>query len=457
MKVINMDVSKLYSKVEEALKRNNYDYAIETLKNQILKFNPNDVKARKLLRATCTEKYKHSGELSVGQVWSKGIVSYIKVIIGKIIKKWDMAIDECENFLQYDPKNIGVLFFLGDACMHAGYTDTSISVFESILAIDANHVKALKALGRICQSTNDLEKAKFYFQRAYKVNPNDGESEKMVKDLSAQITANTYGQAKSTHDLLRDQDKAKDLEEDQAILRTDEDYLRAIERTKKRLASDPKNRKDLRRLGDLYQRSGRFDQAVEVYNQIVQMDPTNTDIKNRITECKVERMDSEVREIRNALQQHPNDERLKQDYSRAMRRKLEVEIQEYSNQIKEQPTNLDLRHKLGMAYFQAARFDDAIAQFQFSVKDPRKKVMAHSYMGQAFMKKKEYELAIEHFQGVLEETSPKDREYKDMLYFIAQAHEAAGHIDEAIESYTTIYKEDINYRDVQAKLKTLRR
>lgn len=53
-----MDVPKLYAKVEEAIKRKNYDFAVEMLKNQILKFNPNDVKARKLLRATVLEKHK---------------------------------------------------------------------------------------------------------------------------------------------------------------------------------------------------------------------------------------------------------------------------------------------------------------------------------------------------------------------------------------------------------------
>ncbi|HNZ66925.1 MAG TPA: tetratricopeptide repeat protein, partial [Planctomycetota bacterium] len=402
------------------------------------------------------EKYKNYGELKPAEVWRKGIGSYIIMQISKIIKKWDTVIDHAENFLQYDPKNIPVLFALGEACMHANYLDTSISVFENILAFDGNHVKALKALGKICEKENDLEKAKHYYQRALKINPSDDESEKLVKDLSAQITANTYGQAKSSHELLRDQEKAKDLEDEQAILRTDEDYLRAIERTKKKLASDPKNRKDLRRLGELYQKSARYDQAVEVYNQILQLDPTNADIKNRITECKVDRMDFEVRSIREKLQKNPNDERLKQEYQRAMKRKLEVEIQEYSQQIQSQPTNMDLRHKLGLAYFQAAKFDDAIAQFQFSVKDPRKKNIAHSYMGQAFMKKQEFDIAIEHFQSVLDSISPKEREYKEAMYWIGQAHEAAGHQEEALEAYTTIYREDINFKDVQARLKKLR-
>ena len=108
-----MDVSKLYTKVEEALKRKNYDYAVETLKNQILKFNPNDVKARKLLRATVLEKHKNNGAPNKSEILSKGMIPRIKMIVGKIAKKWDMVVDEAENYLLHDPKNLSVLYALG--------------------------------------------------------------------------------------------------------------------------------------------------------------------------------------------------------------------------------------------------------------------------------------------------------------------------------------------------------
>lgn len=452
-----MDVSKLYSKVEEALKKKNFDYAIETLKNQILKFNPNDVKARKLLRATVLEKYKGEKAPSKGQILSKGLTPRIKMVVGKMMKKWDMVIDEAENFLQYDPKNLPVLYALGEASMQAGYIDTAISVFESILAFDSVHVPALKSLGKIYRfHKEDLEKAKNYFQRAVKIAPQDIESTKMVKDLSAQITADTYGQAKSSHDLLKDQDKSKELEEDQALLRTDDDYIRAIERTVKKLESDPNNKKELRRLGELYQKMGKFDKAIESYSKISELDPTNVDMRNRIGECRIQKVEKQIQTLKEKLDKDPQNEAVKQEYNKVLRTKLETEVQEYTTQVKDQPTNYELRFKLGLALFQSSRFDESLAQFQVAVKDPRKKIFAYTYMGQAFLKKKEFDLAIEQFQNALSTITPKDRQYKDNLYNLGLAYESAGKTSEAIETYTTIYKEDINFRDVQARLKKLK-
>ncbi|NUM34749.1 MAG: tetratricopeptide repeat protein [Candidatus Brocadiae bacterium] len=452
-----MDVSKLYSKVEEALKKKNYDYAIETLKNQILKFNPNDVKARKLLRATVLEKYKNESPPTASQVWSKGFAPRVKMLFGKISKKWDVVIDEAENFLQYDPKNLSVLCGLGEACTEAGYIDTAISVFENILAFDSSHVPALKSLGRIYRfQKEDLEKAKYYYQRAVKLAPQDNEVSKMVKDLSAQITADTYGQAKSSHDLIKDQEKAKDLEEDNTMLRTEEDYARAIERTAKKLETDPNNRRELKRLGELYQKTGKFDKALEIYNKILEMDPTNSDLKNRIGECRLQKVERQIQTVKDKLDQDPQNESLKQEYKKMLRAKVETEIQEYTNQVKDQPTNFEFRFKLGLSLFQASRFDEALAQFQVAVKDPRKKISAYTYMGQAFLQKKEYDLAIEQFQNALNAQTTKERQYKDTLYHLALAFESAGRTQDAIETYTTIYKEDINFKDVQARLKKLK-
>ena len=452
-----MDVSKLYTKVEEALKRKNYDYAIETLKNQILKFNPNDVKARKLLRATVLEKHKAVGVPNKSEILSKGMMPRIKMIVGKIAKKWDMVVDEAENYLLYDPKNFSVLYALGEACVQAQYIDTAISVFESILAFEASHVNALKALGKVYHlHKEDLEKAQQYIQRAARLAPNDIELAKLAKNLSAEITSSQYGQAKSSQDLIKDKEKARELEEDQAMLRTEEDIKRAIERSQKRLEQDPESKKELRRLGDLYQKLGSFEDAVSTYQKVLKLDPTSFDVKCKISDCRIQKATSRIRTIKQKAKQAPNDERLKKELQKAMQAKNQVEVTEYREQVEAQPTNYDLRFRLGAALFQGNMYDEAIAQFQSAVKDPRRKIAAYTYMGQAFTKRKEYDLAVEQFQNALNSLSPKDRLYKDTLYHLGMAYEAADQRENALDTFMSIYKEDINYRDVKDRVKKLK-
>lgn len=452
-----MDVSKIYAKVEDAIKRKNFDFSIEMLKNQILKFNPNDVKARKLLRATVLEKYKINGFPNQMQILSKGLVSRIKITIGKMLKKWEMVVDEAENYLEYDPKNIGVLYILGEASMEAGYIDTAISVFENILAFNSSYVNALKALGKVYfVHKKELEKANQYYQRAARLAPNDIESTKMVKDLSAQITAHTYGKADSSRDLIRDKDKAKELEDDHATLRTDEDIQKAIERSQQKIAGDPSNKKELRRLADLYQKLGQCDNAIEILNKLLEMDPGNSDTKAKIGDCKLLQMENNINIIKENLKKAPQNQALKQKLQQSLQARNDFQIQDYEIRIKNQPLNYELRFKLGIALFQAKRFDDAISNFQQAIQDPRNRVAAYHYMGQAFGLKQEYELAAEQYKSALEILSPNDTQYREIKYNLGVAYELLKHYKDAIEIFTEIYKVDISYKDVQERLKKLR-
>lgn len=454
-----MDVDKLFTKAEDAIKRENYDFAVEILKNQILQFNPDNVKARKLLRSTVIKKYEKSGYPSQGQKLKKGMLCRIKMIVGKLSKKWDKVVEEAENYLLLDPKNTSVLSILGDACLHAGYVDTAISIFESILSFDKNHVQAIKSLGRIYKDhKEDFERANQYFQRAKRIAPQDGEVEKIVKDLAAQMTATQYGQAKSSSDLLKDKEKSKELEENQKILRTDEDVLRAIERAKKKLEEDPNNKRELTQLGDYYQRLSRWDEAVEAYMQVSKLDPTNFDVILRMGECRIARQAHRLNEINEKLKTAGGDQaaRLKQERQKVMKEKLDTEVKEYTAQVERQPTNYALRMKLGMSLFHAARYDESIANFQQAIKDPKNKIMSYIYMGQAFTKKQEYGLAEQQFQMALDSVSAQDKQRKDILYHLGITYEANKKFQQAIDAFTEIYTVDINFKDVQERLKKVR-
>lgn len=451
-----MDVSKIYAKVEEAVRRKNFDFAIEMLKNQILKFNPNDVKARKLLRATVLQKCQTNGFPSKVDAFIKGMVPRIKMVVGKLFKKWDMVVDEAENYLQHDPKNLSVLYSLGEGCREAGYTDTAIAVFETLLSFNQSHLKTVKALGKIYLDKNELEKANQYFHRAQKMAPQDIESAKMVKDLAAQITAQTYANAASSQDLIRDKDKAKELQEDASTLRTEEDILKAIERAKKKVQEDPNNRKELRKLGDLYQKVANFDEAVANLNKLLQLDPSNFDVQCRIGDCKIAQIEQQVEAMKENLKKNPQNPNFKQKLQELLKSRNDLQIQEYDLRVKQQPLNYELRFKFGVALFQARRFDEAIGNFQQAIQDPRNKIASYNYMGQAFSQKQEYELAVEQYQSALGLLTPKDQLYREITYNLGLACEFAKDYDKAIEKLTELMKLDIGYKDVQARIKKLR-
>ncbi len=450
-----MDVSKSYTKAEEAIKRKNYDLAVEMLKNQILKVKPTEVKARKLLRAAVIDKYNNQGYPSKSSVMAKGLSFQGKMKLGKMMKKWDMVIEEAENFLLLDPKNVPVLYALGEACKHAKYTETAIAVLESLVSLNSSHLAALKMLGYIHLEEKELKKAEHYFQRANKADPTDQEASKQVKDLSAQITSAEYGKAKSTQDLIKNKDVARELEEDQAILRTDDDYKRAVERCRKKLSDAPEDGKLLRTLGELYQKMQKYEEAVNAYRKVLELDPTRFDIKCKISDCRIAKSNDHCNSLKEQYKSS-KDPSVGSALKKALKERLAIEIEEYKMQIHEQPTNQEVRFKLGKALFQSGQLDNAIENFQVVIKDPRLKISALNYMGQTFIKKKEYGLAEEQFKAAMSGVGEKDPKYRDSQYNLGLCYEAAGKTQEATDVFTDIYKKDIRYRDVADRLKGLK-
>jgi tetratricopeptide (TPR) repeat protein len=302
----------------------------------------------------------------------------------------------------------------------------------------------------------DMEKANQHYQRAAKLAPQDIEISKMVKDVSAQITAHSYTTANSSRDLIRDKEKAKELEEDQAVLRTEEDIQRAIERCKKRIAEDPGSKKDLRRLAELLQKLNQFDESLEVLKKLLEIDPTNFDIKCKLGDCRIAKIAENLRVLRENLKKSPQNDAMKQKLQKALQEKNEIEIQEYTLRLQTQPTNSELRFKLGSALFQAKKFDEAISNFQQALQDPRNKVSAYNYIGQAFVNKQEYDLAVEQYKTALSLVSPTEMQHREIKYNLGLAYELANKPTEAVEVFKEICTVDIGYKDVQARLKKLK-
>ena len=454
-------IKKLYKRTEEALKRNNYDLAIELLKNQILKYTPNDVKARKLLRATVKKKHQAHGAPTKGQAMSKGIGAQAKLKFAQMRKKWNTVIEEAENYLLHDPTNVPVLFALGEACMHSGHTDTAIFVFEDIYATDPSHVKSLIKLSEIHKGLGHYDKAIFYCQKAAKLSPTDGEISREVKRIAAMKTTDVYTEAKSSRDLIKDKDKANVLEKLNQKIRSKEDAEEVIGILQRQLQEDPENKKLLRDLAEKYLILAKYDfngydHAAELLQKYLEMDPTNFDTKYKIANCKVNKLNGQMEVLRNRLKKNPQDANISQQLKQLQKNKLAVEIQEYRVLADERPTESELRYKLGKALFQCKQFDEAIANFQQAIQSPGLRVEALNYMGQAFLHKKNYALAEAQFKNALEGLASSHKAYKTLLYSLGVVYESAGKKADAIDTFTSLLNIDIQYKDVSDRLDKLK-
>jgi hypothetical protein len=63
-----------------------------------------------------------------------------------------------------------------------------------------------------------------------------------------------------------------------------------------------------------------------------------------------------------------------------------------------------------------------------------------------------YDLAAETLQNAIKEKSVFDEEKKELIYHLGCVQENMGQKEAAIEQFKLIYKVDIGYRDVAAKV-----
>jgi tetratricopeptide (TPR) repeat protein len=116
----------------------------------------------------------------------------------------------------------------------------------------------------------------------------------------------------------------------------------------------------------------------------------------------------------------------------------------------------DSHYDLGVAYMEMGLFDEAIAQFQKSMRtesSPERRVRAYESLGQSFIEKSEYEVALSSLGGALKEPGLTDTKLVGVLYLLGYACERLERWREAEAYYRRVFAIDIHFRDIGARLK----
>lgn len=117
----------------------------------------------------------------------------------------------------------------------------------------------------------------------------------------------------------------------------------------------------------------------------------------------------------------------------------------------------ETHYNLGIAYKEMGLLDDAISTFQASKKDPDFFVRASTMLGNCYMEKGLYTLAIEAFQEVLAKIDPNDEAAWSLKYDLAEAYEKEGKLEEALRYFTEVYGWSSGFREVSEKVNNLKK
>ncbi|HVU07057.1 MAG TPA: hypothetical protein VHG89_00780 [Verrucomicrobiae bacterium] len=450
---IAREARTLYTKANEAIQRENLDYAI-ALYNQVLEKEPGFYEGRKALRAAQFKKAGSGGGGFFKKMLS-GAGSSPLVAKGQIALRSNPAhaLAIAEQILNTDPNSSGGHKLIVEAGATLELPRTVALSYETLaknspkdknLAIEFAH--AVSAIGEGSRA----EKILMDLQREM---PNDGELNQALKNLSARKTLNEGGYSAlesgkgSFRDILKNKAEAVSLEQEKRVVKTEDTAERLIGEYEARMQTEPNNLKIIRELAKLYTEKKQFDKAMELYDRIKNSEMGNDpSLERQMADTIVRRYDFQLEQLNSAA---PN---YAEQSAKLQAEKLNFQITECQKRVEKYPTDLAIRFEMGQLYLQAGKINEAIQELQKAQGNPHKRIAAMGCLAQCYAKKKMFDFAARTLQNAIKEKPVFDDEKKELTYNLGCVLESMGKKEEAIEQFKLIYEMDIGYKDVAAKV-----
>ena len=105
-------------------------------------------------------------------------------------------------------------------------------------------------------------------------------------------------------------------------------------------------------------------------------------------------------------------------------------------------------YDLGVAYKEMGLVDEAIAEFQKSLRGDAHRVRSYEALGQCFVEKGQLLVAITLLQRAVETTGADDQQLVGVLYLLGYASEVMARHADALRYYQRVFAVDIEFRDV---------
>ena len=112
-------------------------------------------------------------------------------------------------------------------------------------------------------------------------------------------------------------------------------------------------------------------------------------------------------------------------------------------------------YERGTVLRKAGLFTEAIAEFEQAAASQSYALKAYAHIGLCHKSKGRYEAAVSAFRKALQSPAASTQETVQILYVLGRTLEMLGRIEETLEAYRWIRREDSDYRDVAQRISEL--
>jgi tetratricopeptide (TPR) repeat protein len=450
---ISRDLRLLFTKGNDALQRDNYDYAID-LYNQVLAREPGLYECRKALRAA------QAGKTAGGTGFFKKVLnsagSSPMVAKAQLALRKDPleALNLAEHVLNSDPESSSAHKIVIEAASALQMPQTAVLSLEVLARISPKDLDiAIKFANSLADAGQEARAEKILGDLS-RANPTDIELAQAHKNLAARKTLSTKGyQAVATgkgtyRDILKDKEEAVILEQQNRQVQPEDAAQRLIQDYEKRLESDPNNLKVVRNLAELYAQKNDFDRSLSYYAKVKASESSGSDasLDKAIADTMMRKLDHQISQL------DPSAPDYSQHAAKLQAEKQAYQLAECQKRAERFPTDLAIRFELGQLYFKAGKLGEAIKEFQKAQMNPHRKIASMNYLAQCFSRRGIHDLAVTTLQDAIKEKLIWDDEKKELVYNLGAVFEKMGKREDACAQFKQIWAVDAEYRDVDQKM-----
>ncbi len=444
-------LKKSLDRADAAMESRNYGYACQIL-HEILRAEPGLNEARLNLRQAQLEQIGFTGNRLRGLVATLKNLFAIYYAGPAQLKKGNFgkALEIAEKAMANDPALLSSLSFLARAASAAGLKEIAVNAMEIAVRFHPKSVAALRGLAESYQEAGEATKAVSMWQKVRELQPNNLTVTNELKRATALAAMESGGwqEAGSFKDVMKDKDKAEDLEhEERLVVRDPEARKRMIDKTRQAIEATPDRPGLHKRLASLLQQNHDFEEAIAAYNKVMDLTGAyDPGIDAQISDILRTQYNQRIDQAKTAGKNQAEIELLIRERDEKLLERLQQRVSNF-------PTELNFRFELGTLLWQLNRVDDALEEFQQTQKAAHLAQKSRLFMGKCFNRKELYDLAVEHFEMALEDSDRlSSADYKECLYECAIAYEKGGKLDKAQEKFKELYSTDVKYRDVAERM-----
>ncbi|MDB6134178.1 MAG: Tetratricopeptide repeat-containing protein [Verrucomicrobiales bacterium] len=442
----------LFDKAVSSVRMQNASYAVQLLL-PVVKDVPSFLEGRKTLRQAAAlvnagkKKLIDTSSLSVMKLKSKVDKDPVGVLY------------DIEEILATDPFSVAANQLLFDAANAAKMPQTAAFALEMIMKGHPTNIKVMHKLAEFYLSQDDPEGAITVYNNILKVDNSDGDARKGVTNANARLSMKKQkwegGDGGNFRDLIKNKDKAKQLEDLARVGATKEQMQEQLAYLGAEYEADPNNVDNSRRIGELYERMDDYASALSYFQWALQLSNGDASLETKVHKLQ-DRMDEQtIATLQATIDADPtaeSAEAAREQLKELQHARIEKLVISSRERVERNPTDPQLRFELGTNLFNAGHPTEAIPELQRAKGNPAIRTKAMLALARCYEAKNMLDLGVRQLQEAAGEIPTMDIVKKEVLYVLGNILEKMGRKDEFLDAFKQIYEVDYGYRDVASRV-----